>query len=121
MPTSFNYGRINSFQKLKTVIRSFHVYINPVIKWKSKETVVMSEYCLSIGEKEWAIRRPERVEVEYYTPEGNLKQEKLDKTRSRVMQHEIDHLDGILMTSLPDAIPVDQLQKDNRANRGLVS
>lgn len=63
----------------------------------------MNEYCLSIGFNEYTITRPKYVEVKYQREDGSLVQEKLDSLRSRIIQHELDHLNGILMSEIPGA------------------
>jgi peptide deformylase len=79
-------------------VKEFYTYINPRVIDKSRETVEMNEYCLSIGFNEYCIRRPKFVQVEYYREDGSLVEERMDSLRSRILQHEMDHLDGILMS-----------------------
>ena len=66
--------------------------------------MVKAEFCFSVDEFEWLIKRPEFVKVEYYNEHGEYKKEELDALRSRVIQHEMDHIDGKLMTELPGAV-----------------
>lgn len=60
----------------------------------------MNEYCLSVGTNEYKVVRPKIVEVEYTNEEGEKITRTLDELRSRIFQHEYDHLDGILMSEL---------------------
>lgn len=72
--------------------------INPRISWTSEERVKMEEGCLSIpGEFAW-IERPAKVRVKFQTLEGEYKYWCLHKMDARVLLHEYDHLEGVLMT-----------------------
>lgn len=51
------------------------------------------------------MQRPAFVEVQYYTPDGTLKTDKLDELKSRVFQHEYDHLEGIIISEIGTPIP----------------
>ena len=72
--------------------------INPRISWCSPERVRIEEGCLSIPDKfEW-IERPAKVRVKFQTLEGDYKYWCLHKMNARVVLHEYDHLEGVLMT-----------------------
>lgn len=70
--------------------------INPEILWTSGETCVMSEGCLSIPDIYHDVKRPERVRVAYLDETGAALEVEADGLLSRCLQHEIDHLNGIL-------------------------
>jgi len=70
--------------------------VNPTITWESDDTHKQSEGCLSIPGLEEVVARPWSVRVEAYDPEGNAVSLEVDDLFSRALQHEIDHLDGIL-------------------------
>lgn len=72
------------------------VFINPVIITKSGEDTIMNEGCLSLPNLEGSISRPENISIDYYDENWNHKREDYRGIRSRVIQHEYDHLDGIL-------------------------
>jgi peptide deformylase len=72
--------------------------INPRIVWSSDETDVDVEGCLSLGDEvRVPVRRPVAVKVEAKSPSGEDRTWELDDYYARVFQHEIDHLDGVLM------------------------
>lgn len=71
------------------------VFINPVIS-RPKGTCEHQEGCLSLPGLYADVTRPEVVHVQAYTPSGNEIDTDLDGFLSRVVQHELDHLDGIL-------------------------
>ena len=72
--------------------------INPRISWCSEDRVVMEEGCLSIPGERILIERPSKVRVKFQTSEGEFKYWCLHKMDARVLLHEYDHLEGILMT-----------------------
>lgn len=79
------------------------VMINPEIVSASEETRRAPEACLSIntpdgGRYEGVLERPERVRVRGYDRTGKEITVDADKFLSRALQHEVDHLDGILFT-----------------------
>ena len=72
--------------------------INPKITWTSDETDVDIEGCLSLGDDvRVPVQRPTSIKVEAKTVSGDDKTWELDDYYARVFQHEIDHLDGVLM------------------------
>jgi len=71
------------------------VFVNPVIL-ESVGECTLEEGCLSIPEVREDVTRPEEILLKYYTPTGELKTENFFGWISRVLQHEIDHLNGIL-------------------------
>ena len=74
------------------------VLINPEVVWASEETRVYEEGCLSIPEYYEEVERPERVRFRYTTLEGETVEADADGLMATCVQHEIDHLDGILFT-----------------------
>jgi len=72
--------------------------INPRISWCSEERVTMAEGCLSIPGETCMVTRPAKVRVKFQTIEGDYKYWCLHKMDARVLLHEYDHLEGVLMT-----------------------
>ena len=75
------------------------ILINPEIVSKSKETDVDWEGCLSIPDVYGEVRRHTKVKVKSLTLSGNEITFTAEDFFARVVQHEIDHLDGVLFTS----------------------
>lgn len=73
-----------------------HALINPEIVWFSDDKMKASEGCLSVKGYEGFVVRPTRVGIVAYDPEGKRLEFEADSLYARVLQHEIDHLDGIL-------------------------
>jgi len=70
--------------------------INPEIVGMSEETAISEEGCLSIPEMYYEVERPAGVTVKYTTPEGEEVTREASGRLAVCMQHEIDHLDGVL-------------------------
>lgn len=76
-----------------------HAFINPQIIDTWGESVV-EEGCLSIPDVREEVIRPEGIKVEYQTTDGQKRIDKFDGWMARVLQHEIDHLNGVLFVDL---------------------
>ena len=74
------------------------VLINPEIVEESTETVDLEEGCLSIPEVREAVTRPERIRMRYLDRNFVEQQIEAGHMLARVLQHERDHLDGVLFT-----------------------
>lgn len=70
--------------------------INPEILWVSEETSVYKEACLSVPEQRGDIMRPARVKIRYMDETGKSHEVEADSLFATCIQHEIDHLNGIL-------------------------
>ena len=81
----------------------WEILINPKLINASDKTSTEWEACLSIGvgdDNIWGpVTRPKKIEVEFTTPAGELKTLKATGYFAHVVQHEIDHLNGILFVS----------------------
>ncbi len=78
--------------------RELVTLINPVILWRSTETEIMEEGCLSLPDIWLLIPRSTEVILTYKSIKGRKRELKLIGFDARVIQHELDHLDGILIT-----------------------
>lgn len=76
--------------------RHVHALVNPVIVESGGETDKASEGCLSLPGLEETVTRPVRVTVEGLTPDGEPARVEAEGLLARALQHEVDHLDGIL-------------------------
>ena len=71
-------------------------FINPKILWASEETAVFEEGCLSVPEIWDDVERPARIKAEYLDRDGNKQLLEADGLLATCLQHEMDHLNGIL-------------------------
>lgn len=72
------------------------VLINPEITWTSEEMRVYEEGCLSIPEYYEEVERPDRVRFRYTNLQGEVIEQEADGLLATCVQHEIDHLNGVL-------------------------
>ena len=72
------------------------VLVNPRIVWRSREEELFQEGCLSFLAIVVAVRRPAAVRVVGHDPGGDRRELECEGFEASLMQHEIDHLDGIL-------------------------
>ena len=79
-------------------VRRPRAFINPEIVWASDRTVPYNEGCLSIPEQYAEVDRPDRVRARWTDLEGQVREEEMDGLLCVCLQHEIDHLDGVLFT-----------------------
>jgi peptide deformylase len=70
--------------------------VNPVVVERSSELDRAEEGCLSIPGLQEIVERPAQVTVEGLDPDGNIVRLAAEGLLARVLQHEIDHLDGVL-------------------------
>jgi peptide deformylase len=71
-------------------------FANPEITWSSEEKSVYEEGCLSIPEYYEEIERPSKVRVKFLDREGKQQEIEADGLLATCIQHEIDHLNGVL-------------------------
>lgn len=74
---------------------NFLTLFNPEITFSSNEIIHLEEGCLSFPFMFVSISRPKTVKVKYQTETGEYKEAQYDGISARVVQHEIDHLNGI--------------------------
>ncbi|NOS68082.1 MAG: peptide deformylase [Candidatus Peribacteraceae bacterium] len=75
--------------------------INPKITSKSKETDIDQEGCLSLPNVWLMIPRSIEIKLDYVDLQGKKQQRKLMHFDARVVQHEVDHLEGVLIVDYP--------------------
>jgi peptide deformylase len=74
------------------------VFINPIIEEEEGEEWGFHEGCLSIPKIREEVFRKEKVRITYYDEQWNFHDEVYDGYAARIIQHEYDHIDGILFT-----------------------
>jgi len=76
--------------------KSFKAYINPEITFFSKEKCVNEEGCLSLPKIYGLVQRSKKIHVKYQDLDAKWQKEKIKDFNAIILQHEIDHLNGIL-------------------------
>jgi peptide deformylase len=72
------------------------VLVNPEVVWQSEESELFHEACLSFNSIWVAVRRPCSVRVVGFDAAGNHRELECEGFEASLIQHEIDHLDGLL-------------------------
>jgi peptide deformylase len=80
------------------------VFINAHIVEETGDKWGFVEGCLSIPELREEVQRPETVTIEYYDQDFNYHKETYDGIKARIIQHEYDHLEGVLFVDKVSAI-----------------
>jgi peptide deformylase len=87
------------------------VFINPEIVWRSEEKSVYEEGCLSIPEIHEDVERAARVKVKYLDLGGQLQEADAEGLFATCIQHEIDHLNGVLFIDHISKLKRDRIVK----------
>jgi peptide deformylase len=87
------------------------VFINPEIVSSSEELSVYEEGCLSIPEYYEEVERPARVRVRFTDLDGKVHEEDADGLFATCIQHEIDHLNGVLFVDYLSKLKRDRVMK----------
>jgi peptide deformylase len=77
-------------------VRSPHAFINPEIVEVSDERRCYQEWCLSIPDQFAEVERPDRCRARWLDPEGKPQEAWFDGLMATCLQHEMDHLNGVL-------------------------
>ena len=97
--------------------RHVHALVNPVIVDSGNATDKATEGCLSLPGLEETVTRPVRVTVEGLAPDGEPARIEAEGLLARALQHEIDHLDGILFIDRLSALKRGILMRKWRKKR----
>ncbi len=87
------------------------VFINPVVTWSSEEKSAYDEGCLSIPEYYEEVERPAKVKVKYLDLDGKEHEIDADGLLATCLQHEIDHINGILFIDHISKLKRDRVMK----------
>lgn len=101
-PECVSYLRVNGENKELEDIMPL-VFINPTLEFGEQKDIDM-EGCLSIEDIRYEVRRPMDVKATLPQPDGSTLVVETDGLLSRALQHEIDHLNGILFTDRLSAV-----------------
>ena len=88
-----------------------HVFINPEILWRSEEVSGYEEGCLSIPEFYEEVERPAHVRVRYLDLKGNAHELEANGLLATCLQHEVDHLNGVLFIDHISKLKRDRVTK----------
>ena len=77
-------------------VKDPRVFINPEVLWHSDEEVPYTEGCLSVPEQYAEVMRPDRIRAKWQDVTGKAHEEEIDGLLAVCLQHEMDHLEGVL-------------------------
>ena len=92
-------------------IRAPHAFINPEIIWVSDELSTYNEGCLSIPEQYADVERPARCRATWLDEQGAAHEAEFDGLMATCLQHEMDHLNGVLFFDHLSRLKRDMLLK----------
>ncbi len=92
-------------------VKNPRVFINPQILESSAELSVYSEGCLSVPEQFAEVERPATVRASWLDREGRIHEQTLDGLLATCLQHEMDHLNGVLFIDHLSRLKRDMLLK----------
>ena len=90
------------------------VFFNPTILSYEEGNIYMLEGCLSYPGLVVKVKRPENMTMEWYTEEGSRCEERFTGMTSRILQHEVDHLNGITFLKRAVRLHLQKAQKDRK-------
>ena len=96
-------------------------FINPVITNFSEEKFINQEGCLSVPEYFADVKRSKEITLEWYDVDGKVSKKSFSGLLSICIQHEIDHLDGILfidhLSSLKRKMAIQKIKKSKNKDK----
>jgi peptide deformylase len=102
--------------------RNPRVFVNPKLLWVSEELATFEEGCLSVPDIWEDVQRPARIRAEYQGRDGNKQTLEADGLLADCLQHEMDHLQGVLfidhLSRLKRSIALRKLAKAKRQGAG---
>jgi peptide deformylase len=78
------------------VVRDPRVFINPEVLWHSETEVPYTEGCLSVPEQYAEVLRPDKIRARWQDEKGKTYEEEIEGLLAVCLQHEMDHLNGVL-------------------------
>lgn len=93
---------------------------NPEVVWESESRINAEEGCLSLPQQYAEVERPERVRVRYFDHQGSSRELEAGGLLAKCIQHEMDHLDGVLfvdhLSALRRSMILRRMNKTKRQN-----
>ena len=78
------------------IVRDPRVFINPEVLWHSDTEVPYTEGCLSVPEQYAEVMRPDKIRARWQDEKGKSYEEEIEGLLAVCLQHEMDHLNGVL-------------------------
>jgi len=78
------------------IVREPRVFVNPEILWHSDSEVPYTEGCLSVPDQYAEVMRPDKIRAKWQDETGKVYEEEIEGLLAVCLQHEMDHLNGVL-------------------------
>lgn len=91
------------------------VCFNPRVVDTSSEEIILDEMCMTFLHLAVPIKRPKKIKVRYFEPNGQAKTEVFDGMTARYFLHELDHLDGLLYTEKANKLHLERAMRKKKA------
>ncbi len=88
--------------------------VNPEVLWASEEMNVYNEGCLSVPDQYADVERPRDIKVKYLDYDGNAVEDEMTELYATCVQHEIDHLNGVVFIDHISRLKRDMIVKKVR-------
>jgi peptide deformylase len=92
-------------------VKDPRVFVNPEILWASDTEVPYTEGCLSVPEQYAEVLRPDRIRARWQDESGKVHEREIEGLLAVCLQHEMDHLEGILFIDHLSRLKRDMLMK----------
>lgn len=92
-------------------VKTPQTFINPEILWSSDERSIYNEGCLSIPDQYAEVERPARIRAKWQDVKGKSHEEAFDGLMATCLQHEVDHLNGVLFIDYLSRLKRDMVLK----------
>lgn len=92
------------------------IMINPVVVESSEQKSEYKEGCLSFPGLFLKVKRPQTIRVKFQALNGEVIEQQFDGLTATVIQHELDHLNGVCYTDLVSPITLDMAKRKIKAN-----
>ncbi len=102
---------------MRTQDEGIVAFFNPEITQWSQETEMMKEGCLSFPDIYIMLKRPKTIVFDYQTVDGEKRSLKLEGLGARCVQHEIDHLNGIIFLQRASQMKIERALKSRPKER----
>ena len=96
---------------MRTADSGIKAFFNPEITMMSQETELQKEGCLSFPDIYLMIKRPKAIELEYTDADGEKQRLQLEGLGARCVQHELDHLNGIIFLQRASQLKLERALK----------
>lgn len=90
------------------------VCFNPRVVDRSSEEIILDEMSMTFAHLAVPVKRPKKIKVRYFEPNGNVKTETFDGMTARYFLHQLDNLDGIVYTERANKVHLERAMRKKK-------